>query len=563
MNSSDMRTIAEESIEEAGSLRQAGKLDEAIALYQRVITANPTAWRAYHFLGETRVQNQQLEQAIDCYRQALTLNPAHVWSYHCLGQALLWQGNLQEAIANGEQAVKLQPQQAEFQAQLGLYWELKGDFSQAIAFYQRAIALNPSLPPSTYSSLNKLMLEQDRIDELLQYCATVLKSHPGCAELYFNQGKAFAAKHWWTEAVASYTQAITIQPHHWDAYQQLATAYSALDRQAEAKGAARRAEAEFYRVHDFSPTDIPPDFDWQIYLALNPDLKISCKLQAIAHLLLYGLAENKLYSLKHLHDPHKRPDIAPQSVIQPAAKAIAPEPTQPQKLAVLVHIYYFELWSELRSYIQNIPSEFDLFVNLVASIWQPQMHDRIRQDFPQAKILISPNRGKDLGGHLALMAHLDFSQYNLLCLLHTKISPHIDRRIADVWRRDLLDAILGSKEKARHNLAIMNQYPQFGLMGSRYWRSTRMGNNLANYNRLLAELAIAPEAQNCEYLSGTMMLIRPPIMAQIYNHFRDVKLENGDERELSFHIDGQVAHAIERLIGNLVRDRGLEFFWQE
>lgn len=557
-----MKTILEDLIEKAGSLRQAGKLDEAIATYQQVIQTDARAWQAYHFLGETLVENKQLKPAIECYRQAINLNPAHFWSYHCLGQALLWQGNLSEAIANGKQALQLQPQQAEFHAQLGLYWELTGDFNQAIAAYQRAIALKPSLPTSVYSSLTKLMFEQDRTDELLAFCTTVLKSHPECAELYFNQGQAFAAKQLWTEAVASYTQAVTIQPQHWDAYQQLAIAYLALNQEAEAQDAYQRAETEFYQVHDFNPGELPPDFDWQIYLALNPELKINSQLGAIAHLLQYGLAENKLYALKHLHDAQKRPDIAPQTLITHTLE-IPFQPNQPQKLAVLVHIYYFELWSELRSYIQNLPGEFDLLVNLVASIWQPQLHAQIRQDFPQAKILISPNRGKDIGGHLALMAYLDFSQYNLLCLLHTKISPHIDRRIADRWRRDLLDAILGSKEKARNNLAIMNQYPQFGLMGSRYWRSTAIGNNLANYNRLLGELAIAPEAQNCEYLSGTMMLIRPQIMAQIYNHFRDVKLETGDDRELSFHIDGQIAHAIERLIGNLVRNQGLEFFWQE
>ena len=150
----------------------------------------------------------------------------------------------------------------------------------------------------------------------------------------------------------------------------------------------------------------------------------------------------------------------------------------------------------------------------------------------------------------------------MTCLLHTKKSPHIDSQISDIWRRDLLDALLGTKEKAAHNLAIMNQYPQIGLMGSRYWRSTTMGNNLENYNRLLKELKIKSTAQNCEYLSGTMMFVRPQIMETIFNHFQDVELEDGDQKELSFHVDGQIAHAIERLIGNLVRDRGLDFFWQ-
>ena len=72
---------------------------------------------------------------------------------------------------------------------------------------------------------------------------------------------------------------------------------------------------------------------------------------------------------------------------------------------------------------------------------------------------------------------------------------------------------------------------------------------------MLKEFKIKPEAQYCKYIIGAMMFVRSQIMKTIYNHFCDQELEGGDDRDLSFHVDGQVAHAIERLIGNLVRDR--------
>ena len=38
---------------------------------------------------------------------------------------------------------------------------------------------------------------------------------------------------------------------------------------------------------------------------------------------------------------------------------------------------------------------------------------------------------------------------------------------------------------------------------------------------------------------------------------RNIQFEDGHGTDLSFHVDGQYAHAVERLIGNLVRDEDL------
>lgn len=566
MGTTDVNEISQALLDQGQKLKQGGNLEQAIAIYQEAIHLNPGCWEAHHFLGEILAQKNELDGAIKSYQQALKLNPENHWSHHCLGQALSWLGNLDQAVVCATRSIELKPDQAEFSASLGLYSALQGNAQQAIAYYQKALGLNPSLPADTYLSLINLMWEQKLVKDGISYCTEAIKHHPHCAEIYFHQGKFLAIQELWRDAVLSYGKALEIQPNYWQAYEALGNVYSKLNQLDKAAQAHQRGEKEFYQVQEFSPGDLPGDFDWEIYLIFNSELKITSRLQAIAHFLNYGLKENKLYSFKHLHDPVKKPDIAPLSVILPGKRAVIANSinsTRPRRLGVLVHIYYFDLWLELSSYIKNIPGEFDLYINIVASIWYPQIDQQIHQDFPQAQIIVSANQGKDIGGHLASMAHLDFNQYNLFCLLHTKKSPHIDPRISDIWRKDLYDALLGSKEKAAQNLAIMNQYAQVGLIGSRYWRCTMMGNNWGNYTRLLREFKIKPEAQDCEYLSGTMMLVRSQIMQTIYHHFGDVELENGDGQELSFHVDGQVAHAIERLIGNLVRDRGLEFFWQE
>lgn len=563
MNDNDRQTNLDRLWQQGQQLKAEGNLDQAIAIFKQLIETDPDAALGYHFLGECFAQQNYLSKAIKAYQQAIKLDSHNPWTYHCLGQVLFWQGNTSAAITHCEKSIQIEPNQPAFYTQLGQYLSKIEATDKAIAAYQEAIKLDPNVPDSVYSQLISLMLIQEQVQAALEINHSALEYHPDSAKLYFEQGNIFTTKKSYQKAIISYQKAVELQSNFWDAYQNLGNVLQQLNRSQEATEAYQLAEINFYQAQTFTKADLPLDFDWQVYLALNPEFQFSSKFEAIAHLMNYGLQENKLYSLKHLHDSQKRPDIAPQSIVQSEQVSVESYQSQPTKLAVLVHIYYFDLWSELCEYIQNIESEFDLYINIVATIWQPDMHQVIRADFPNANILISPNRGRDLGGHLSLMAHLDFAQYNLFCLIHTKKSPHIDPRVSNIWRRDLLNALLGSKAKASHNLTLMNHYPHIGLIGSRYWRSTAIGDNLRNYQYLLEMFGIKETFRNCEYLSGTMMLIRSSIMEQIYEKLHNLELESGDEQELGFHIDGQVAHAIERIIGNLVRDRGLAFFWQE
>lgn len=565
MKLTDVLDASKEFLAQGHRFKQSGELDQAITSFQRAIDLDGYCDEAHHFLGEILGQKNKLAEAIGYYVQALELNPQNHWTHHCLGQTFSWLDNIDDAIDCAARALELQPDLPEFSAQLALYLEIKGNTTEAIAHYQQALQLNPALPENNYLSLIKLMREQNQTNAAIPYCQAGVKAHPNCAELQFLTGETLVQEDLLQDAIASYQQAVTLEPNYWQAYGALSLLYTQLGQTELATQAQTQAEQAFFQIPEFNRSELPTDFDWEIYLAFNSELKVNTRLEAIAHFLLYGIKENKLYALKHLHDSAKKTDIASLSKIPTVISTVNSLTNSPstRRLAVLVHIYYFDLWSELVSYIQNIPEGFDLYINIVASIWQPQMHNIIRQDFPQAKIIVSANRGKDVGGHLSSMRHLDFSQYDLMCLLHTKKSPHIDSRISDAWRRDLYQALLGSPAKAIENIALMQQQEQIGSIGSRFWRCTMMGNNWSNYNRLLAEFNISETAQDCEYVSGTMMFVRSQIMETIYHHFQNQELESGDRQSLDFHVDGQVAHAIERLIGNLVRDRGLTMYWQE
>ncbi|MBR8828828.1 MAG: tetratricopeptide repeat protein [Gomphosphaeria aponina SAG 52.96 = DSM 107014] len=581
-----------------------GQLDLGIEEYEKAIQLNPESppW-IYNNLGEALEQKGRLEAAVTVYENAIKVGQTSPFTYKKLADTLLLlrrKGEAEivyyQALDKYFQLLELEPDQPSVLIQLaGVYESLK-DFEKAISCHRRVlqiqpdnmiararlvraklgqedilgaveeyeeIADNPQLPVWVYNELGDAFW---KISELEKACALYrqgIKLYPQNVDLIFRLGKTFSLLEKWDEGIDCYQTATKIAPTHWNAYYYLGDALVQLKRYDEAEIYYQLAEGQFYLTQNFKKSDLPPDFDWQVYLELNLDLKKKglCKLEAIRHFMLSGIEEERFYSLADFHNPKRRPDIAEKSVRKTITNPVISSGVQ--RLAVLVHIYYFELWSELFGYIQHIPEEFDLFINVVESIWTPKIHEQLRQDAPNASILITKNRGKDIGGQLALMNQLDFSEYDLFCLLHTKKSPHVSKIMSDLWRKDLLSAILGSEEKVKTNLEIMRENSTIGLLGSRYWRHTELGKNALHYHRLLEEFAIKEDARECEYLSGTMMLVRPGILQPIYEKFKDVELEDGDGGDLAFHMDGQIAHALERIIGNLVRHQGMEFFWQE
>jgi lipopolysaccharide biosynthesis protein len=247
-----------------------------------------------------------------------------------------------------------------------------------------------------------------------------------------------------------------------------------------------------------------------------------------------------------------RPEPAPKLHVDPTTA----------RVCCLIHVYYGDLWAELADSIRHfgrIP--VDLRVNVAARPRCEETADKVRKDFPDALVRISPNRGRDIGGFFALMRDLDFERYDVICLLHTKKSPHLSDELGRRWRRDLLDAILVDTSTAAINVGRMLQDPTIGVVASARWRRTEIGPNRRRYRAYLDRLAISPENRKCEFAAGTMMFVRPRVLKTLYSALADVEFENYDGLPLRAQLDGQAMHAIERVVGNVVRELGLRFAW--
>ena len=303
-----------------------------------------------------------------------------------------------------------------------------------------------------------------------------------------------------------------------------------------------------------NPREIPIDFNFQEYLDLYPDLQTAFgaqpPLEALRHYMRSGRWEPRLHTLRADFDRAE----------QPGAPAIA---AQRPPLCVLAHVYYADLWPELSGYLANLPAEsHDLHVNLVDTTFSQELLAQVRDDFPQARVYISPNAGRDIGGHFQLLRNIRVDDYPLYCLVHTKRSPHMSKGEVQIWRRKLLVPLLGAPDTAAGNIRLMLDDSSIGMIASERCRYTALDDNPEKYFALLDRLEVKAECRDVDFLSGTMMFMRREVLMRVFDGAGGVDFEPGDDKPLCFHRDGQWAHAIERVFAPVARDMGYRIEWR-
>ena len=177
MNIVNPTQTPEDLLQQGNRLRQAKKLDEAIAIFQQVIQLQGNNVWAYQYWGETLVQKGELTAAESCYLKAIAIAPDFPWTHHCLAQVLFWQEKIAESIAASQQAISLDGNQANFHYQLGQALEKQGELAGAIDRYQRALELKPDMEQAR-QHLQQAIAKQPKVNQKTQVDFKVQSQKP-------------------------------------------------------------------------------------------------------------------------------------------------------------------------------------------------------------------------------------------------------------------------------------------------------------------------------------------------------------------------------------------------
>jgi lipopolysaccharide biosynthesis protein len=232
-------------------------------------------------------------------------------------------------------------------------------------------------------------------------------------------------------------------------------------------------------------------------------------------------------------------------------------------VAVFCHLFYPDSYPDLVWKLRNIGSCClpVYFFNVVDSCSNSAVVESIRNDFPGAFIISTPNIGKDVGGKLALMElylKLDVKS-EFLILLHDKKSPELLN--GRQWRDELLKIT-----EAEHVPGIIKMFSEeldTGLIGAAEHISNEYkvesGNFASHNDQLLKKYIAGFGLKNKDYmfLAGNMFWVRSLIFEAFFRKHSPLvirtQLEKGNMSDVSI---GTHTHSLERIFSWIALDQG-------
>ena len=240
------------------------------------------------------------------------------------------------------------------------------------------------------------------------------------------------------------------------------------------------------------------------------------------------------------------------------------------RIGILLHLFHIDLWKEMRKYIRNIRQPFDLYVNLVEGSCAPdqliKLKKKIESCFSHSVVVISDNKGLDIGGSLSLIQHIIEADldYDLFLFIHTKKSEQsTDKKFGNRWRRELLNSLLGTPRIAAGIIELFRTNPDIGMLGSKLWhiqvrngRNFALGENEPTIMDYMKMFNISLNIDDLEFIGGTMFWVDAGIILKKFKEVNLVKLRNNLEEGYFINDRPTRTHAFERFYGLLILNEG-------
>lgn len=191
------------------SHRYAGIFGNEYEMWTYTLSRNPNAWQAHSRLGKVLLDRQEYDQA-----------------FHHISES-----------------VRLRPDLAETHNNLGAMLERKGDIKAAMAQLRMAVELAPTI--SIYRmNLVTMLLKAGEYREGEAIYDGLLKESPNNPTFLCNRGVALHFQGRGDEAIASFRQALAINPNLKDAKENLAIALKKKEGAVDSEEEARRTDME-------------------------------------------------------------------------------------------------------------------------------------------------------------------------------------------------------------------------------------------------------------------------------------------------------------------------------
>lgn len=279
-------------------------------------------------------------------------------------------------------------------------------------------------------------------------------------------------------------------------------------------------------------------------------------------------------------------------------------------IAVCVHLYHADMWGEIENYLNNLKYEYKLYVNLPyqtnGSIphnfeWETYVNsyedlvkakkdtyekaikhyktygyiegrlynkehfeviEKIKKYKKNSKIIISPNKGLDLGGFLYTYKHIE-SDCDIILKIHTKKgmgskeSPSRELEVSGFdkafakgkeWFNSLMNGVLLSESQVDKIINNFKKDKKLGMVGYKTFNNFSL--NYSEMEKLFSYFKMKEIKSNYDFIGGTIFWCRNSILKK---YLTDKTIDEIlDKMPYGYVVEPSINHAMERILGCIV-----------
>lgn len=187
-----------------------GRQAEAAELLGRAARLSPDSPETQGNYGNLLLQMGRHGEALECFLKALAIRPTIAELHFNAGVAFAALGQPEQAMRAFRHALELKPQLAQASARLAALLQARGELAEAIRLYRDALAQQPD--PLTWFNLATAQRNAGLMLDSIASYRQALALDPRYAEAHSNLGEALRDSGDIDAAIASYKTALSIAP---------------------------------------------------------------------------------------------------------------------------------------------------------------------------------------------------------------------------------------------------------------------------------------------------------------------------------------------------------------
>lgn len=232
-------------LKQAMQLQQDNQPNEAISLYQQILSDNPNNPDALHGLGLAYAQLKDITRAIQYLKKAVTASPKTPAFHNNLGNAYKKTNQFEAALVHYFEALKLKTPYPEVHNNLGGLYCQQGKINDAILQFEKSIRMQPHRADTHYNLAN-CYIQNNRLLEAIPHFQKVLLEKPNHLGAMHNLGIAYTSLKQFAQAQPLLTQVVQQDGHNIDALFHLAIIEASL-------GNLEIAKTYYLQILDLNP----------------------------------------------------------------------------------------------------------------------------------------------------------------------------------------------------------------------------------------------------------------------------------------------------------------------